>query len=146
MGIFSECEYFFKANLYNLIHKMTQNHTLPVDMTTATFQQFSSSGSCMYYLTDTVCTFISTLYFYSNYVSSSWSKLAGYCSNKITFQESDIEFSSFPLGGTTENVWGFVLLLPWLCRLSATSGALQNIRHMVALVKHGLYSYTLLLF
>lgn len=92
MGIFSECEYFFKANLYNLIHKMTQNHTLPVDMTTATFQQFSSSSSCMYHLTDTVCTFLSTLYYYNNYVSSSWSKLAGYCSNKITFQESDRVF------------------------------------------------------
>lgn len=41
--MFSECEYFFKVNLYQLMYKVTHIHVMPVDMTSAieaNFQQW----------------------------------------------------------------------------------------------------------
>ena len=49
--MFSECEYFFKANLFQIMYKMTQHHVMPVDMTSASDANFSN-GSCLYYLTN----------------------------------------------------------------------------------------------
>lgn len=32
VGMFCECEYFFKTKIFHLMYKMTQNHVLPEDM------------------------------------------------------------------------------------------------------------------